>query len=435
MAQFVCSNCGYGAGSWYGKCPGCGEWNTFTQFNPEAGASTERKQEKVQKLTPTSLAQIPSLNKDRKSTGIFEFDRVLGGGFVAGEVILLTGEPGIGKSTLLLQSLQNLKTLYISGEEAGEQIKERAVRLGVKLDNLLFADTLQLEGILDGLDSLKSTIEMVVIDSIQTIYSKQIEGQPGSVSQLKEVTNRLIIFAKQNKLPMMLVGHVTKDGDIAGPKTVEHMVDAVLAFEGEKVSHFRILRAQKNRFGSTDEIGIFAMEQEGLVQIDNPLAFLDDQSQTVPGKAIIGVMEGKRPLFFEIQALAAPTVLAIPRRVVNGVDYNKVLLLLAVIRKNLHLPLDKFDIYINVIGGVNVKSTAADLGITAATISSIENIPLPPSSLFIGEVGLLGEIRKVFGEDKVIKEAKRLTFKNIYSSSAIKHIRDLKKTASAFSSH
>ena len=425
MALYICSNCGEGSTGYLGKCPSCGQWNTFV-LQRESGE--KRTSEKPKKLTPTSLKEVKPLDKSRIPTGIFEFDRVLGGGIVRGEVILLTGEPGIGKSTLLLQSLKKLKTLYISGEESAEQVKERAVRLAVPLERFLFADTLQVEGIVEGVQDLKKDIDIVVIDSIQTIYTTEVESPPGSVAQLREASAKLIRLAKEHHIPILIVGHVTKEGDIAGPKTLEHMVDAVLNFEGDPVSHYRILRAQKNRFGSTDEIGIFEMTGEGLAEVNNPLAFVqEDLSQEVPGKAIVGVMEGRRPFFFEIQTLASPSILAVPRRVVKGVDYNKVQLLLAVLRKHINLNLSTLDIYINVVGGVDIKSTAADLGIAASVISSVKNITIPKNAVFTGEVGLLGEVRSVYGQDRVSTEGKRLHFTNVFSSANCKTINDLHK--------
>lgn len=424
MATFVCANCGYGTESWLGRCPNCNEFNTFKEFTPE-GKTTSRKKESVKKLSVTSLKKVSTSQSKRLPTGMFEIDRVLGGGVVPGEVVLLTGEPGVGKSTLLLQALQKLKTLYISGEEGPEQVKDRAERLGINLDNFSFSSDLQVEGIAAGIeDELKGKIDALVIDSIQTVYSKDEEAAPGNITQLRTSTAKLINLAKSNKVAIIIVGHVTKEGDIAGPKTVEHMVDAVLSFEGERVSHFRILRASKNRFGSTDEIGIFEMTAKGLQQVDNPTVFLEQHEDNVAGRAIVGVLEGKRPLFFEIQTLASPTILSIPRRVVRGVDYNKVLLLLAVIRKHIRLPLDKYDIYVNVIGGVDVKSPAADLGIVAALISSVRNMPMPQKAVFIGEVGLLGEIRKVPGQDRIAAEAKRLAFQNVYSPENAKNIKE-----------
>ncbi len=423
MALYICTNCGEGSTGYLGKCPSCAEWNTFA-LQRESGE--KRTAEKVKKLTATSLKNIKPLNKSRLATGIFELDRVLGGGIVRGEVILLTGEPGIGKSTLLLQSLKQLRTLYISGEESAEQVKERAERLAVPLDRFLFSDTLQVEGIVEGAQDMKDDIDILVIDSIQTIYTTEVESPPGSVAQLREASAKLIRLAKEKHIPIIIVGHVTKEGDIAGPKTLEHMVDAVINFEGDPVSHYRILRAQKNRFGSTDEIGIFEMTPDGLAEVNNPLAFVEeDLAQQVPGKAIVGVMEGKRPFFFEIQALASPTVLAVPRRVVKGVDYNKVQLLLAVLRKHLNLNLSSMDIFINVVGGVDVKSTAADLGIAAAIISSVQNISISKHAVFTGEVGLLGEVRSVYGQDRVSTEAKRLKFSDVYSGVTCKTVKDL----------
>ncbi|MDO8497543.1 MAG: DNA repair protein RadA [bacterium] len=421
--MYICSNCGYGSASWIGKCPDCQSWNTLVAQKESMGTNKKSKE----KFSVSTLSHIPSLKKERKKTGIYELDRVLGGGIVPGGVVLLTGEPGVGKSTLLLQALKSLKTLYISGEETGEQVKERAERLGIDLNHFYFSESMQIESIIDGIEDLKDKVDIVVVDSIQTVYSANLDSQIGTVSQLRESTTALISTAKRLKMPVLIIGHVTKDGDIAGPKTMEHMVDVVLSFEGEKVSHYRILRSQKNRFGPTDEIGIFEMQQGGLIEVNNPAIFLEENLENTPGKSTVGIIEGKRPLFFEIQTLASPTVLSMPRRVVKGVDYNKVLLLLAVIRKHLGIPLDSFDIYVNVIGGVDIRSTAADLGIIASLVSSIKNIPLPDKSLFIGEVGLLGEVRKIFGEQKIIAEAKRLSFKTIYSSHTIQSIKELRQ--------
>ncbi|MBP9691113.1 DNA repair protein RadA [Candidatus Woesebacteria bacterium] len=423
MAQFVCSNCGEGAAAWIGRCPSCNEWNTFKEFKEPSATGRSKN---VEPFNTTTFKKIKTLEKNRKPTGLFELDRVLGGGIVAGEVILLTGEPGVGKSTLLLQSLKNLKTLYISGEESAAQVKDRADRLGITFDQFTFSDTLQVEAIVKGVDDLKLAPDVIVIDSVQTIYSKDVDSAPGSVSQLREASAKLIKLSKQTGIPTIIVGHVTKDGDIAGPKTLEHMVDAVLTFEGEKISNFRVLRAQKNRFGSTDEIGIFEMQGLGLVEVDNPLAFIDEDKELhVPGKALVGVMEGRRPLFFEIQTLAAVSFLPVPRRVVKGVDYNKVLLLLAVLDRHLKLSLNKYDIYINVVGGVDIKSPAADLGIVASILSSVKNISLDPHMMFTGEVGLLGEVRKVVGQDRIVSEAERLKFTKTFSPLNIKTVVEL----------
>src|SRR3989338_2034858 len=425
MAFFICSQCGYGSASWLGRCPNCGEFNTLKEA-PSYLKDDEQDKEETKKLSLIPFKKIQSLKKDRLKTGVFEFDRVFGGGIVPGEVVLLTGEPGVGKSTLLLQVLSKRKTVYISGEEAAEQVKERAERLNINLDNFLFSDDLQVEGIIEGLEKLQDKVEVVVIDSIQTVYSKKVEGPPGSISQLKESAAKLINLAKNIKTALIIVGHITKGGEIAGPKSLEHLVDCVLNFEGERVSNLRILRANKNRFGPTDEIGIFEMKQEGLVEVTNQLIFLENKEKQEVGKAIVGIVEGKRPLFFEIQTLAVSTFLPVPRRVVKGLDYNKVLLLLAVVRKYLGHPLDKFDIYVNVVGGVQIKSTASDLGFIASLLSSLKNTPLMKKSIFVGEVGLLGEVRKVNFEDKIIKEAKRFGFRSIISSSNLTNVRILK---------
>jgi len=428
MALYICSNCNYGSASWMGKCPDCGAWNTFEE---QITGNRNKSKEKVDKIVLTPFTKITSQKKDRLKTGFYEFDRVLGGGILPGAVILLTGEPGIGKSTLLLQALTRLKTVYVSGEESGTQVKDRAERLRINLEQFVFGDTVQVEGIIAGLEELKDKIDIVVIDSIQTIYSKNIEGAAGSVSQLKATADQLTEFAKKNHLPILLIGHITKGGDVAGPKTLEHLVDCVLSFEGEKLSHFRILRALKNRFGTTDEIGIFEMKNSGLAAVDNPAAFIDTADSPRPGKVITAVVEGKRPLFFELQTLTVPSNLVIPRRVVRGVDFNKVQLLLAVIRKFLHFQLDRLDVFVNVVGGINIRSTAVDLAIAAATISSIKNLPLPNRSVFSGEIGLLGEIRPVFFQEKLILEARRLHFTQIFTSEKIRHIKDLQSLFTA----
>ncbi|MDA1316485.1 MAG: DNA repair protein RadA [bacterium] len=426
MAFFICSNCGEGSASWMGRCPNCSEWNTLVQKRE----SKTTKSKKTEVFESKAFKTIVALDTNRNKTDVYELDRVLGGGVVKGEVILLTGEPGVGKSTLLLQTLHKLTTLYISGEESPEQIKDRADRLAIPLTTLSFSDSLQVEAIDAGVRDMKTFPDIIVIDSIQTIYSKDVPTAPGSITQLREATARLIRLSKETGVPMIIVGHVTKDGDIAGPKSLEHMVDAVLHFEGEKVSNYRILRAQKNRFGSTDEIGIFEMTPKGLKEVDNPTVFLDKQEVDVPGKSIAGVMEGQRPLFFEIQALATRSFLAVPRRVVKGLDYNKILLLIAVIQKHLNIDLNTYDLYLNVIGGVQVKSPAADLAVVAAILSTVKDIPLSARTIFTGELGLLGEIRKVYGEERIVQEAKRLKFTKQYYSMECKSVKELYKKIS-----
>lgn len=414
MSQFTCSSCGYGSASWYGKCPQCSEWNTFVKKE-----DSSPKKKSIQSIKITPLSKISTLDATRLPTTIHEFDRVLGGGLVRGEVVLLSGEPGVGKSTMLLSTLEKMKVLYISGEESGMQIRHRADRLNVDFSRFSFSEAVDIESVLSSINLVKQEYDVVVIDSIQTMYSLDIPSTAGSVAQVRQVTSQLVDFAKKNNIAIILVGHITKEGDIAGPKTMEHLVDCVLYLEGDKLSHFRILRALKNRFGPTDEVGVFEMGEKGLNQVKDPTAFLEDMSQQASGKAIVGVIEGSRVMFFEVQCLTVPTVLAVPRRVVSGVDYNKVQLILAVIRKNLRLPLDKFDVYVNVVGGVSIRSTAADLGVAASVVSSLKNLPVAKKSVFIGEISLLGEVRSVFGEAKLIKEAGRLGFRNVFSSKTL----------------
>ena len=412
MTFYICSNCGFGSATFLGKCPECSQWNTLKQ-HADPNVDPKKKRSKAQDLNVKTFGSVTAHKKMRRlPTGIHEFDRVLGGGIPSDGVILLTGEPGIGKSTILLQALAGQDALYVSGEESAEQIKERIDRLKISHDSLQFSDTLQVESIVEGWASLEHKPNILVIDSLQMIYSRTIESNSGSVSQLRETALQLVRFAKEQHVALIIVGHITKDGDVAGPKMVEHMVDTVLTFEVDKISHFRILRATKNRFGSTDEIGIFEMTGDGLSQVTDPLAFVtqdkDALKSTTPGKAVAGVFEGKRPLFFEIQCLAVQSSLPIPRRVARGVDYNKLLLLLAVMKRHMKINPDTFDIYINVAGGVDIKSPSADLAVLAAIVSSIQNIPVPPFSLFIGEVGLLGEIRKTMGQEKILSEGERI---------------------------
>lgn len=419
--MYICRVCGYGTSSWMGKCTSCDNWNTFDEQPDPSNTQSGRAKEPFQ---TTSFKQISVTKKKRIPSALHEFNRVLSGGFMAGQAVLLTGEPGVGKSTLLLQGLMNMRTLYISGEEAAEQIKERAIRLKIPLEQFTFSNTVQIESIIAGVTENKDAFDIIVIDSIQTLYSQKIDSQPGSTSLLRELTYGLVQLCKSISKPMIIVGHVTKGGDIAGPKTLEHIVDSVLLFEGERLSQYRVLRAQKNRFGTTDEIGIFEMQGAGLQEISESFSFIED-NEMVPGKAVAGIIEGQRPLFFEIQSLVVETTLPMPRRVVKGVDYNKLLLLLAVMRKHLKLNLDKYDIYVNVVGGLNVKSPSVDVAIVASLISSMKNIRFNKGSLFIGEVGLLGEIRTVPSQTKIINEAKRLKFSSIYSHPQVKNVNNL----------
>ncbi len=420
QTKFVCQSCGSESPKWVGRCPDCGSWNSF-----RSQTETKSKKTSSQTLRLISLEKQKTTQKQRLVTSVYEFDRVLGGGFIPGSVILLTGEPGVGKSTLLLQMLANLSTLYISGEESIDQINDRIDRLKLNRSHLFFSDTQDIDVVINGIETNKD-IDLVVIDSIQTFYSSSIDSPLGSVNQLKVVVSKLISFAKKRKIPVIIIGHVTKEGDIAGPKALEHLVDVVLTFEGEKISEYRILRSTKNRFGPTDEIGVFTMTSTGLKPTSSSINFVRDIASSPPGVALVGVIEGKRPFFFEIQTLVSPTILPVPRRVVKGFDYNKTLLLLAVTRKFLSLPFDRFDIYVNVVGGVSIKSPAADLVVIASLISSFKNRPIKSKSLFIGEVGLSGEVRLVPFADKIINEAKRLGYKYIYDARVIQSINALK---------
>lgn len=424
--QYVCSNCGFSSASWYGKCPECKEWNTLKKF------STGSKKSKggagpAKKASFATLEQVSSLSGQRIKTGVYEFDRVIGGGFIGGEVILAAGAPGVGKSTLLLKILSAVKTMYISGEESGEQIKQRADRIGADISNLHFSSDIEVNSLISALEAHIDEYDVVVIDSIQTVYASHVESTIGSMSQIKEAATRFVEFAKTHNKPLVIVGHITKEGDIAGPKMLEHLVDCVLYLEGERQSHFRVLRARKNRFGPTDEVGIFEMRDSGLEEVSQPTALIDASTDQEAGRSLVSSVEGSRALFYEIQTLVVPTALAIPRRVVSGVDINRLQLLLAVMRKHMHVKLDTYDVYVNVVGGLSAKTPGADLGIIAALLSSANNKPLKKNSAFIGEVGLLGEIRSVYGEDKVIRDTKRFGLDKIYSSKDIKSVKGLKR--------
>ena len=417
--MYLCSNCGYGSISWIGKCPHCGQWNSFVK--------EREKKIAIKKITIKKLIDFKDHPLKIIKTNFSEFNRVLGKGLVENEVVLLTGEPGIGKSTLLLQSLTNLKTFYVAGEESPHQLYQRTKRLSLETKNFFLTEELEIESIIESIKRMKNKVDVVVIDSIQTVYSQKIDSPVGSITQLKEIISQIITIAKKEKIPFIVVGHITKEGEIAGPKTLEHLVDCVLSFEGDKLSFYRLLRAEKNRFGPTDDVGIFEMTENGLKEINNPLIFLNQKNNQAIGRAVVGTIQGKRPFFFEIQTLVSPTILAFPRRVTKGVDYNKVLLLLAVLKKYLRLPLDKYDIYVNVAGGIDIKSPSADLAIVCSLISSLKNFPLPYHSLFIGEIGLLGEIRKIPFEEKIIHEGRRLGFKQFFSSLNISNINQIEK--------
>lgn len=359
---------------------------------------------------PQKLSDVKHIEKNRAKSGIVEFDRVMGGGIVPGSVTLLAGDPGIGKSTLLLHVIASLGGLYVSGEESAEQVKLRAKRLGISGNNILVLSDTSAETIASAIASQPSE-SLVIIDSIQTLASDDLEGMAGSVGQIRHCAEVIIAAAKTHGVPVIIIGHVTKEGAIAGPKVLEHMVDTVLYLEGERFANARILRTLKNRFGAVEEVGIFDMSGDGLKEVSNPSAlFLQDRVKNVPGSVVTVVLEGTRPLLVEIQALVVPTALAMPRRVANGVDYNRIQLLIAILQKRLNLPLGGYDVFVNVSGGLRVAEPACDLAIALSIVSSLNNVPIDPKTVVFGEVGLLGETRRIVSEDRRIKEAKRLGF-------------------------
>lgn len=412
---YICNECGYRSPKWLGKCPGCNNWNTLIEtLDTPQKASSASPAVKSTLNRPQQITDVTHNNDTRFSTGLRELDRVLGGGVVSGELILVGGDPGIGKSTLLLQICENAgktkKILYISGEESAAQIKIRANRLGVNTENLYLLSETDVEIILDAINDTKPDI--VIIDSIQTMHIEAISSAAGSVPQVRETTNALMKTAKSMNISMFIVGHVTKDGSLAGPRVLEHMVDCVLYFEGDRDLSFRILRAVKNRFGSTNEIGVFEMADNGLIEVDNPSkTLLEGRPDNISGSAIVCTMEGTRGILAEMQALVTPTGFGNPRRMSAGIDLNRVLLLIAVLEKRAKINLSNSDIYINVAGGLRIDETAADLGICAAIASSKTDFVVPADVMFIGEVGLGGELRTVTKLEKRLSEAANLGFK------------------------
>ncbi|HEY2748752.1 MAG TPA: DNA repair protein RadA [Polyangia bacterium] len=409
--RFVCQHCGYASSKWLGRCPECGEWNSLveevTQSGKPAGAvsSTDK---------PRPIVEVDVDHAPRMQTGLGELDRVLGGGLVAGSLVLLGGDPGIGKSTLLLQALDGLartdkRVLYVSGEESVQQTALRAGRLGVKTASLHVLAETQLERILDQATAMKPAV--LAVDSVQTMHSAALESIPGSLGQVREAAGRLLTYAKTKNVPVVLVGHVTKDGSLAGPKTLEHVVDCVLYFEGERTHNYRILRTTKNRFGSTNEIGVFEMRAEGLGEVQNPSAlFLAERPLGAPGSIVVASVEGSRPILVEIQALVAHSA-GVPRRTALGIDPNRVSMLLAVIERRAGVDVLGQDVFVNVAGGVRLSEPASDLGVLAAVVSSARARPVDPHTLCFGEVGLAGEVRAVGGAELRLAEAKKLGFR------------------------
>ena len=405
---YQCQSCGYTSPKWLGKCSDCGAWNSFVE---ETRFTKLKKQETA---APVVLSEVTHSTGERHSTGIKEFDRTLGGGIVLGSVVLIGGDPGIGKSTLLMQAFKGLarlgKTLYVSGEESPEQIKIRADRLKVKSDNIILLPETSLEGIISVAQDISP--KAIVIDSIQTIFSLELPSAPGSVGQIRECATKLMFFAKRYGIPLFIIGHVTKEGAIAGPRVLEHIVDTVLYFEGDKGTPFRILRAVKNRFGSTNEIGVFEMSEGGLKEVDNPSQlFLSERPVNVPGSVVTASIEGTRPLLVEIQALVSISNFGLPRRTALGVDYNRVNLLIAVLDKRLGMHLGGMDIFVNVVGGLKIDEPAVDMAIIAAIASSFKNKAVNAETFVFGEVGLSGELRAISQAEIRIKEAAKLGLK------------------------
>ncbi len=428
---FKCRACGYQTLQWMGKCPECGEWDSFTAEKRDKKNKTANSSPHARNK-PVPIHSIQLLQEPRICTGIEEFDRVLGGGIVEASLILIGGDPGIGKSTLMLQALSTLamsgrKALYISGEESIRQIKMRGKRLGAESTSMLVASETDLDSILAMIEAEKP--DVVVVDSIQTVYNPEIGSTPGSVTQIREASIRLMNIAKETGIPLFLVGHVTKGGEIAGPRIMEHMVDTVLYFEGDRNHIFRILRAVKNRFGSTNEIGVFEMKEKGLEQVPNPSAlFLSERSINAPGSVVMASMEGTRPILLEIQGLTSNSGPGTPRRTVLGLDPNRVALIAAVMEKRVGINLAQTDIFMNVAGGVKVAEPAADLGIAVALVSSFLDRVVPEGIIVFGEIGLTGEIRATSHADLRIKEAEKMGFsKCIIPKNSLKQANNIKK--------
>jgi DNA repair protein RadA/Sms len=418
---YVCQNCGHQSRKWLGKCPDCGEWNSLVEerarVETPAKGMAARGGFRLREVKPVRFGEIESQDDARVTSGINEFDRVLGGGIVPGSLILIGGDPGIGKSTLLLQvadklSGQSQRVLYVSGEESERQIKMRGERLGIEAENLYLLPETNLENIFDEIE--RSEPGAVIVDSIQTVFSSKIESAPGSVSQVREVAGQFLMLAKNRDIPVFLIGHVTKEGSIAGPKALEHIVDTVLYFEGERHHNHRIVRATKNRFGAANELGVFEMTGAGLVAVANPSEmFLQERPVGVAGSVVTACMEGTRPLLVEVQALVAGSKYGTGRRMAQGLDVNRISLLIAMLEKRLGFHLIGDDVFVNVAGGLEIDEPAADLGVIAAISSSFKNLPVDPHTAVFGEVGLTGEVRGAMQAQARAREAQALGFKKI----------------------
>ncbi|GAB6178938.1 DNA repair protein RadA [Desulfotomaculum defluvii] len=409
---YTCQSCGHKSARWLGKCPGCGQWNTLVE---ERAAIENNKVRGISGQAPVPVTEVVTTEEERYSTGLQELDRVLGGGLVPGSLVLVGGDPGIGKSTLLLQAASAIaggigKVLYVSGEESVRQIKMRAQRIGTLHSNLFLMAETDMSVVERFIK--ENVFSAVILDSIQTVYHPELSSAPGSVSQVRECTGMLMKLAKGSGVPIFVVGHVTKEGALAGPRVLEHMVDTVLYFEGDRHQAYRILRTVKNRFGSTNELGIFEMRGVGLVEVLNPSElFMNQRAHSIAGSSIVSSLEGTRPLLVEIQALVCPSGFGTPRRMTTGVDYNRVALIMAVLERRVGLRLSSYDAYVSAVGGVKLDEPAADLAIALAISSSFKEQPVLDRLVLLGEVGLTGEVRTVAGMEKRLQEAAKLGFK------------------------
>ena len=412
---FICQECGHQVSKWLGKCPECNSWNSFSEER-QLQPSSSKSRNNFESSAPLTITQVQPVQENRMMTGIGEFDRVLGGGMVQGSLILIGGEPGIGKSTLTLQSMGHLskqgkKVLYVSGEESGSQIKLRAERLDALSENLLICSEICVEGIIQWID--KTRPEVLVLDSVQTFYTEDLQSAPGSIGQVREVAFKIFQEIKRRNLPTLLIGHINKDGAIAGPKSLEHIVDTVVYFEGEQGHAYRALRAIKNRFGPTPAIGVFKMAPTGLIPVENPSEwFLAERPEDSSGSAIVATLEGSRTLLVEVQALVSTSSsIGMPRRMATGFDHNRMSLLIAIMEKRLGMNLQGEDIFVNLAGGIKITEPALDLGVAAAIASSFQDRPIDAELILLGEIGLTGEVRTVMQLEARLIEARRLGFK------------------------
>ena len=412
---FICQECGHQVSKWLGKCPECNSWNSFSEER-QLQPSSSKSRNNFESSAPLTITEVQPVQENRMMTGIGEFDRVLGGGMVKGSLILIGGEPGIGKSTLTLQSMgyvskQGKKVLYVSGEESGSQIKLRAERLDALSENLLICSEICVEGIIQWIEKIRP--EVLVLDSVQTFYTEDLQSAPGSIGQVREVAFKIFQEIKRRNLPTLLIGHINKDGAIAGPKSLEHIVDTVVYFEGEQGHAYRALRAIKNRFGPTPEIGVFKMAPTGLIPVENPSEwFLAERPEDSSGSAIVATLEGSRTLLVEVQALVTTSSsIGLPRRMATGFDHNRMSLLIAIMEKRLGMNLQGEDIFVNLAGGIKITEPALDLGVAAAIASSFQNRPIDAELVLLGEIGLTGEVRTVMQLEARLIEARRLGFK------------------------